>query len=91
MLVRTYIFYNVAAVALIGLISYWDRTGTPSGPIRYLGYVWVATTYLIPISIGSLIFILCSSKFDRRNKLFAFVVGGISTFAQIVALFPTIQ
>jgi ABC-type tungstate transport system substrate-binding protein len=91
MLVRVYIYCHIAAAALTGLASYWDRHGVPTSPIRYLYDVGIAAVYSLPILLGCLLYILLSRKIDGRNKVFALIAGSLATIGQIFAMMPLIQ
>jgi hypothetical protein len=91
MLVRAYIYCHIAATALTGLTSYWDRHGVPAPPIGYLNYAGVAAVYALPILLACLLYILFSKRVDARNKIYALVAGSIATIGQVIAAVPLIQ
>jgi uncharacterized membrane protein len=91
MVARIYIYSHLAAVALTGLASYWDRVGFPTNPVRYLSALGLMSVYLLPVFPLVSLFIVCSRKTKRKEKISVGLVGLLATVAQIIAAIPLIQ
>jgi hypothetical protein len=68
---RTYIYLHLLAVALTGLVAYWDRVGLPSGPWQFVFYIGLGSVYLLPIFPVIAIFILGIHRLDRSQQAIA--------------------
>jgi hypothetical protein len=92
MSIRKYIYCQLMATAIMGLVSYSDRHAAPRWiPELAIQVLGVVAIFSLPALLVVLGFILFSPKVSERDKLFAFVVGSFATFAQYVAFKPMIQ
>ena len=91
MILRTYVYLQVFAVAATGLASHWDRVGIPSGPARAMYEVGICCAHLVPVFPVALLVILQRTKVDRRQKCYAAIAGALAFVAHVIAAIPGIQ
>jgi hypothetical protein len=88
---RTYIYLHLLAVALTGLVAYWDRVGLPSGPWQFDIYLGLLSVYLIPVFPIVAMFVLAAHRLDRSQQAFVVLVAILATITHAIAALPLIQ
>jgi hypothetical protein len=90
--IRTCLGLHVAAVALTGLWSYWDRTGPPPQLIGWLAFPFcLAATLALPFLPIAMGLILWESRVPAFKKLCIAAISAAATWAHIIAMVPLVQ